>query len=155
MPPSEYVSVHAANAIFSPLQFSDANRSSSELASPGVDSTTASVRASPESWPRWSSTGYSISWSARTSTDGGIVSRRPWAVFTLMTRSNRTGCSTGRSPGFAPFRILSTTVAARRQSSGRFGPRPSVHPPRQRSSIQRSSGGDVSLQPRRSESSIR
>jgi hypothetical protein len=44
--------------------------------------------------------------SARTSTDGGIVSRSRWAVRILMTRSNRTGCSTGSSPGFAPLRIL-------------------------------------------------
>ena len=60
--------------------------------------------------------------SARSRIDGGIVSRSSWAVLTLMTRSNRTGCSTGSSPGLAPFRILYTKVAARRHSSGRFGP---------------------------------
>jgi hypothetical protein len=60
--------------------------------------------------------------SARSRSDGGIVSRSSWAVLTLMTRSNRTGCSTGSSPGLAPFRILYTKVAARRHSSGRFGP---------------------------------
>jgi hypothetical protein len=32
------------------------------------------------------------------------------------------GCSTGRSLGFAPRRILSTYSAARRNRSGKFGP---------------------------------
>ena len=31
-----------------------------------------------------------------------------WAVLRLMTSSNFVGCSTGRSAGLAPFRILST-----------------------------------------------
>ena len=34
----------------------------------------------------------------------------------LTTNSNLVGCSTGRSPGFAPLRILSTYAAARRAS---------------------------------------
>src|SRR5262245_7990614 len=51
---------------------------------------------------------YSITWSARPSTDGGIVSPSAFAVLMLMTSSNLVGCSTGRSAGFAPFRILST-----------------------------------------------
>jgi hypothetical protein len=54
------------------------------------------------------STRYSITWSARPSTDGGIVSPRARAVFRLMTNSNFVGCSTGRSAGLAPLRILST-----------------------------------------------
>ena len=52
--------------------------------------------------------GYSITSSARPSTDGGIVSLSAFAVLRLMTSSNLLGCSTGRSPGLAPFRILST-----------------------------------------------
>jgi hypothetical protein len=32
------------------------------------------------------------------------------------------GCSTGRSPGLAPLRILSTWIAARRNTSGGLGP---------------------------------
>src|SRR5262249_34938375 len=40
-------------------------------------------------------------------TDGGMVSPSAWAVFRLTTKSNVAGCSIGRSPGFAPFRILS------------------------------------------------
>src|SRR5205807_42965 len=35
------------------------------------------------------------------------------AVFRLNTSSNFVGCSTGKSAGFAPLRILSTYVAAR------------------------------------------
>src|SRR5262249_9150378 len=46
--------------------------------------------------------------SARASRDGGIVSPRALAVLRLITSSNLVGCSTGRSPGLAPFRILST-----------------------------------------------
>src|SRR5262245_14408436 len=37
----------------------------------------------------------------------------------LMTNSNFVGCSTGRSAGLAPFRILSTILADRRNSSVR------------------------------------
>ena len=51
--------------------------------------------------------GYSITWSARSSTDCGIVSPSALAVLRLMTSSNFVGCSTGRSPGLAPLRILS------------------------------------------------
>ena len=46
--------------------------------------------------------------SARTKMDCGIVSPRALAVFRLITSSNLVGCSTGRSPGLAPLRILST-----------------------------------------------
>ena len=52
--------------------------------------------------------GHSIIWSARDSTDGGIVRPRVLAVLRLITSSNFVGCSTGRSPGLAPLRILST-----------------------------------------------
>ena len=60
--------------------------------------------------------------SARYSTDCGIVRLSAFAVFRLMTNSNFVGCSTGNSAGWAPFRILSTYVAARRHISRRFGP---------------------------------
>jgi hypothetical protein len=40
--------------------------------------------------------------------DGGIVRPSALAVFRLMTSSNLVGCSTGKSAGFAPFKILST-----------------------------------------------
>jgi hypothetical protein len=51
---------------------------------------------------------YSMIWSARPSTEGGIVRPRAFAAFRLMTSSNLVGCSTGRSAGLAPLRILST-----------------------------------------------
>ena len=51
--------------------------------------------------------------SARASTLGGIVRPICLAAFRLMISSNFFGCSTGRSAGFAPFKILSTYVAAR------------------------------------------
>jgi|SRR5437660_4428331 len=65
---------------------------------------------------------YSITWSARSSTDCGIVSPRAFAVLRLMTSSNLVGCSTGRSAGFAPFKILSTKNVERRNSSLRSTP---------------------------------
>jgi hypothetical protein len=49
-----------------------------------------------------------ITLSARTSTFGGIVRPICFAVLRLITSSNFVGCSTGRSAGLAPFRILST-----------------------------------------------
>ena len=51
---------------------------------------------------------YWMTSSARPSTDCGIVRPRALAVLRLITSSNFVGCSTGRSPGLAPFRILST-----------------------------------------------
>jgi hypothetical protein len=50
---------------------------------------------------------YWMTSSATASTDGGIVRPSAFAVLRLMTRSNLVGCSTGRSAGLAPFRILS------------------------------------------------
>ncbi len=46
--------------------------------------------------------------SARTRIDWGIVRPSALAVLRLITSSNFVGCSTGRSPGLAPLRILST-----------------------------------------------
>ena len=57
---------------------------------------------------RRASTRYSITWSARSSSVCGMVRPSALAVFMLMTNSNLVGCSTGRSPGFAPFRIFTT-----------------------------------------------
>jgi len=51
---------------------------------------------------------YSITSSARASKVGGIARPSNLAVLRLMTSSNRVGCSTGRSAGFAPFRMRST-----------------------------------------------
>ena len=49
---------------------------------------------------------YSITSSARASSTGGIVNPSVLAVFRLITNSYLDACSTGRSPGLAPSRIL-------------------------------------------------
>ena len=67
--------------------------------------------------PRASCLFYLITLSARASTFGGIVRPICLAAFRLMMNSNFVGCSTGRSAGLAPLRILSTYVAARRSKS--------------------------------------
>ncbi len=51
---------------------------------------------------------YLITRSALNSTDCGIVRLSAFAVFRLITNSNFVGCSTGRSAGLVPLRILST-----------------------------------------------
>src|SRR5512144_892734 len=51
---------------------------------------------------------HSITSSARASREGGTSTPSALAVIRLMTRSNLVGCSTGRSAGFAPRKILST-----------------------------------------------
>src|SRR5215813_9129614 len=51
---------------------------------------------------------HSITSSVRVSSVGGTSRRSAFAVVRFTTRSNLVGCSTGRSPGFAPRRILST-----------------------------------------------
>ena len=65
---------------------------------------------------------HSMTWSARCRSDGGIVRPRALAVLRLMTNSNFIGCSTGRSTGFAPFKILSMYRATWRNMSSRFTP---------------------------------
>jgi hypothetical protein len=56
---------------------------------------------------------YRITSSARIRSVGGNVILRACAVFMLRTNSNFVGCSTGRSAGLVPCRILSTYTAAR------------------------------------------
>ena len=51
---------------------------------------------------------YWITSVASWSTAGGMVSPIARAALRLTTKSNVVGCSTGRSAGFAPLRILST-----------------------------------------------
>src|ERR1700686_4631843 len=51
---------------------------------------------------------YSITSSARERSEGGMVRPSVFAVLRLITSSNLVGCSTGRSAGLVPFRILST-----------------------------------------------
>ena len=65
---------------------------------------------------------YSITSSARASSDVGTSKPNSFAVLALITSSNLTGAWTGRSLGFSPFKIRSTYAAARRYSSTREGP---------------------------------
>src|SRR5262249_6732767 len=56
---------------------------------------------------------HSITSSARARNVGAISSPIALAALRLMTSSSSVGCSTGRSPGRAPLRILSTKPVAR------------------------------------------
>ncbi len=49
---------------------------------------------------------YSITSSARASREGGIASPSVFAVFKLIANSNLVGCTTGKSEGLAPRKIL-------------------------------------------------
>jgi len=55
-----------------------------------------------------SSVHHSMTRSARSSSDWGIVRPRALAVFRLISRLNVGDCSTGRSAGLAPFKMRST-----------------------------------------------
>src|SRR5262249_59663778 len=55
----------------------------------------------------------SMTCAARSSSDGGIVRPSVFAVVKLTTRSNLVGCSTGKSAGLVPLRILSRAVSLR------------------------------------------
>jgi Rv0623-like transcription factor len=59
--------------------------------------------ARPAAKPRWP---YSMTSSARARIEGGTVRPSAWAVLRLTTSSKRVGCSTGRSAGLVPLRIL-------------------------------------------------
>ena len=65
---------------------------------------------------------HSMTWSARSRMDCGIVRPNALAVLRLITSSNFDACSIGRSAGFAPLRILSTYVAVRRNKSLKLAP---------------------------------
>lgn len=65
---------------------------------------------------------HSITRSARTKNDRGILMPSVLAVLRLTTNSNLVGCSIGSSAGVAPLRILSTYSAARRHMCALLGP---------------------------------
>ena len=65
---------------------------------------------------------YSVTSSAATRSVWGTVKPSAFAVLRLIMRSNLVGCSTGRSLGFAPLRILATYMPARRVRSGMSAP---------------------------------
>src|SRR5215831_12105746 len=56
---------------------------------------------------------HSITSSARARNGSGMVNPIALAVLRLRTSSNFVACSTGRSAGFVPFKILSMKYAAR------------------------------------------
>src|SRR5262245_45796512 len=62
----------------------------------------------PESPYHFGFFNHRITLSARAKTFGGIVNPICLAAWRLMTESNLVGCSTGRSAGLLPLRILST-----------------------------------------------
>src|SRR4029077_17639849 len=64
------------------------------------------------------SLGYSMTSSARAISVGGTDRPSALAVLRLITNSSLVGCSTGRSPGCVPLKILSIRVADRRYRSG-------------------------------------
>src|SRR5262249_8510648 len=65
---------------------------------------------------------HSIHSSARSRNDSGILRPSGLAVVRLTIRSYLVGCSTGRSSGLVPRRILLTYSAMRRNKAGKFGP---------------------------------
>src|SRR5262249_5166840 len=65
---------------------------------------------------------HSITSSASASSLSGIWRPSALAVLRLMTNSNLTGASTGKSAGLAPFRMRSTYEAVRRKMSYTSGP---------------------------------
>ena len=65
---------------------------------------------------------YLITLSALARTLGGMVTPICLAAFRLIISSNFVGCSTGRSAGFAPFKILSTITAERLWGSSLSAP---------------------------------
>src|SRR5262249_15814814 len=65
---------------------------------------------------------HSITSSASASILSGMSRPRDFAVLRLITSENFAGCSTGRSAGFTPRRILSTYPAARRKRSWKSTP---------------------------------
>src|SRR5262245_24138322 len=65
---------------------------------------------------------YSITSSASASSRSGTASPSALAVLRLITNSNLVDCSTGRSAGFVPRRILSAYSAAHRYMLEKFTP---------------------------------
>src|SRR5437764_4413888 len=63
---------------------------------------------------------YSISSSARVSSDGGTVRPSAFAALRLIVNSNLVGCCTGRSAGLAPLKIWSTYLAITRARSAKL-----------------------------------
>src|SRR5262249_9957535 len=65
---------------------------------------------------------HSITSSARSRKESGIVNPIALAAFRFIANSNFVGCSTGRAAGLVPCKILLTYAAARRNKSGWLAP---------------------------------
>src|SRR5262249_48217161 len=65
---------------------------------------------------------HSITSSARCCKNKGTSTPMALAVWRLITSSNFVGCSTGRSAGFVPCKILCTNAALRRYICGTSAP---------------------------------
>src|SRR5262249_22098969 len=65
---------------------------------------------------------HSITSSARCWSSSGTSRPSTFAVLRFITSSYLVGACTGRSPGFSPLRMRSTSSAARRQLSSRSNP---------------------------------
>src|SRR6266403_4300548 len=73
---------------------------------------------------------YSITSSAVASSEGGIVRPSAFALLRLTISSNLVGCSTGRSPAFAPFLLGRGLLRVNRVGLSMDQRRP-VHPGKQ------------------------
>src|SRR5262249_46231202 len=78
---------------------------------------------------------YSITSSARASSEGGMVRPMALAVLRLMTSSNFVGCSTGSSAAFTPRSRRSTSKPAHRYIVAMSGPYDSSNPSRENSLV--------------------
>ena len=65
---------------------------------------------------------HSITSSARSKKESGIVNPIALAALRFIANSNFVGCSTGRAAGLVPCKILFTYAAARRNKSGWLAP---------------------------------
>jgi hypothetical protein len=88
--------------------FSDLGPRQSEVRSSLSTGHPRPTTACPVGANKGSDRDYSITSSAVANISGGMVQPMAFAVLRLMISSNLVTCSTGRSAGLAPFRILST-----------------------------------------------
>jgi hypothetical protein len=101
------------NVFTQPGSFSEVDARIGEGCFAPINRLRQSGLSGPKSARNGSGRPHSITFSARSRNDSGIVSPSALAVVRLITSANLVGCSTGRSAGFAPRRILSTSSAAR------------------------------------------
>src|SRR5262249_31068111 len=98
------------------VRFTSTNRHQSRRLPRPVSAPEAAVSRFSKAAP------YSITSAARSRNSSDIVRFRAFAVLRLTANSNFSADWSGSSPGFAPFRILSTYPAARWYSAGRSAP---------------------------------